>query len=110
VNSQANNCKTKWLFPIIAGLIPFGISFWAAIEVPYGYDPGSFVIILVGSLFSFGLGYGVYTAKKENSFKDGYLDVVTILGIATISFLMMVAKFLGLMILFGWISSLFKRR
>lgn len=94
----------------LAFLIPAALSFWAAIEVPYGWSPGEYIIILLGMLFAFGLAYGMYLALQEESFRDGYLDILTLIGIAAIALVQVVLKFLGIIIAIELVRGLFTKR
>lgn len=102
--------KRNKLIVALAFLIPLGIAIWAAFEVPYGWSLADGIIIFIGTLFSVGLAVGVYNALQEDSFKDGYLDILSILGIGTVALLSTILEIFGIVLSVELIAGMFRRR
>lgn len=109
MTAKAKRIRNNFLITL-AFLIPAALSFCAAIEVPYGWSPGEYIIVILGMLFAFGLAYGMSLALQEESFRDGYLDILTLIGIASIALVQIVLKFLGLIFAIELVRGLFIKK
>lgn len=102
--------KRNRLIVILSFVIPMAVACWAAVLVPYGWDLGTGIIIFVGALFSAGLALGVNAALQEDSFRDGYLDVLSLLGVGTVALFSVILEIFGIVLSVELISGLFRRR